>query len=352
MSPQKKEALEASKKSFISENAFVKNLKIGITDQKGNATHQLDGISIGHSLENPKNRKYTVIFLGLRDCYENHLESMKKLAQDTGTIVVSFNYRGTCESTGMPNSIKDYTADGKAIIEYLTHQEGADAKNILIHGHSLGGGIAAKTKQELNHLGPILSESSFSHFHRAVKDKKGAFTAWLIKKVGWNINSMKALKNVQNGHLGIIVNRRDYIINYKHVSLYHALKTKKPDKEFHTIKIGRPPSKESFELAVKTKTKNFKNCKVNKDSISKTAANSEYSQLQKRIKEAGWIQHLRNSHQMLIDQPKPNAIQVPKEIRTSSLASQLVKLNLLYAKEDELAYSAMVDMIKRMLQVT
>lgn len=359
LSQTKKGVINTNKENFISrENA--KGLTIAINDLKGKKTHELDGIAIGHSNENPNQRKYTVVFFGLRDNYESHLESMKRLAEDTGTIVVSFNYRGTCESTGSPNGIKDYITDGKAFMEYLCKKEGADPKNILIYGHSLGGGVAAKVKEELSHPGFIISESSFSNFKKAVKDKKGAFTAWVIKKAGWNINSAKALKNIQSGQLGIIANRRDYVINYKHVSLYKELKENKTNIELHSIKIGTKPTSESFSPAIKIETqKNFNNSRTAKKCTLNAIANTDYQDLQKSIKKAGWINYLRNSHQMIMDQPHPDDISIPdklqKEITHSSskqaLANQLVELNRKYAEEDKLAYEGMVKMIKTMLAI-
>lgn len=309
LSPDKKALLQTAKRTFISK----KNVKgLTITVNEGKKTHQLDGISIG-----PSTGKYTVVFFGLRDCYENHLESMKKLAKDTGTTIVSINYRGTCDSTGSPDGIKDYITDGKALIEHLK-QTGANPKNIVIHGHSLGGGVAAGVANEIGHPGLITSENSFSNFKLAVKDKKGAFTAWVIKKAGWNINSVKALEKIQNGQLCVIVNRRDYIIHYKNVSLHKGMG--RP--EVQRIKIG--------------------------------SKKDDDQDLQKEIKKAGWVHHLRNSHEMLMDQPKPNEVVMPdeiqKELNTSpskqSLASQLVNLNKLYAEEDQKAYEELVKMIK------
>jgi alpha/beta superfamily hydrolase len=346
LSQSKKEDIKTNKKDFvIRENA--KGLTITVNDPNGQKSHQLDGIAIGQSCT--KEPKYTVVFFGLKDNYESHLESMKRLAEDTGTIVVSFNYRGTCESTGSPDGIKDYITDGKAFMEYLSNKEGADPKNILIYGHSLGGGVAVKVKEELNHPGPILSESSFSNFKKAVHDKKGAFTAWVIKKAGWNINTVKALKDIQSGQLGIIVNRRDYVINYKHVSLYQELK--KMGIKFDTIKIGTKPQNESFSPAVKISTQ--------KNSKSSPDIKDGYLDLQKNIKNAGWMNYLRNSHQMIMDQPLPNDIAIPDELKKDikgcsqkeALANNLLNLNKKFAEEDKRAYEGMVKMIKTMLGI-
>ena len=312
LDPNKKNQIFRDKKQFLScENA--KGLRIELKNSSGEITHELDGIAIGESKAGAP--KYTVVFFGLRDHYESHIQSMKRLAEDTGTIVVSFNYRGTCESTGSPNGIKDYIEDGKAVIDYLSQHEKVDPKNILIYGHSLGGGVAAKVKEALKHPGPIISESSFSHFKKAVEDKKGAFTAWVIKKAGWNINSVKALKDVEEKHLGIIANPRDFVINYKNVSLYSALKENKP--ECRAIIVGT-------------------------ESISED---------EKAIKNAGLTRYLRNPHLMIIDQLSLDKIKKPEKLENDSFASLIEKLNKQYAEEDQKAYEEMVDMIKSMLSI-
>ncbi len=357
LSQEKMASLKKDKENFIS-NENAKGLTIIINDAHGNQTHQLDGISINPDVTPAGSKKYTVVFFGLKDCYEKHLDAMKKLATDTGTTVVSINFRGTLDSTGTPNGIQDYIADGKTLVNYLIRHEEADPANILIYGHSLGGGVAAKVHQELGHSGPIISESSFSNFKKTIRDRRGAFTAWIIKLAGWNINSAKALKDVQSGQLGLLVNRRDFIINYKKSSLYKALKKQAPDKEFHVIKIGKKPTQESFAPAVKIKTtNNFKNSST---PSATEAQDSSFSAIEKNIKKAEWTTFLRHPHQMIMDLTPQDSISMPDKIQNEidrcpskeALANQLLDLNRKYAKEDQLAYEGMVDMIKMMLNMS
>jgi len=365
--------LRANKTNLIG-TGEASSLKISMMNKKGIETHQLDGIFIKSPSESSgidnKEKKYIVVFFGMGDCYEKHLESMQKMAVDTGANVISFNYRGKMDSSGEASSAKDYIDDGKAFVEYLVKAEAADPEKILLFGHSLGGGVAAKVYQELEHPGYLIPESTFCTLKKAVKHKEGAFTAWIFKKTGWDIDNIEALKNVNFSKVGIIVNRRDPTVHYEKASLYKELKNKKIDKSLEIIKIGRGKFKENLnELHVKTKRKNF-NAIKNANSAPKEQS-KEYLDLQNKIKKAGWMKFLRHPHQMIIDQPTADEIKVPDKIKAEleklktkagkdpahnkayrskeELAIQLTKLNLKYAEEDKLAYDKMVDIIKIML---
>lgn len=369
LSKSEKTALKDSKAQFISDGSG-KTITIAMQNKKGHETHQLDGILVNNPNENPeKEKKYILVFYGMGDCYEKHLESMKKLAEDTGATVVSFNYRGKGDSTGSADSVKDYIMDGKAFMEHLKQNEGAQPENILLYGHSLGGGVAAKVCEETGHKGSIVLDSSFSTFKKASKHKKGAFTAWIIKKSGWAINNVKALANVEEGKLGIIVNRRDPTVHYEKASFYKGLKNKGAEGEVEVVKIGTKPLREQLDQpAVKSVKKSFKKKESENEPVAKEN-NPDYKDLQGKIKKAGWMPFLRHPHQMIIDQPKqPDDISMPDKIKAElnqlkleagdneelkaaysekeALAGELLELNKKYANEDQLAYDGMVDMIK------
>lgn len=339
LSKGEKQALKLNKDLFVSdENNHAETINISMS-KKGKSTHALNGISIKPGEQD--SGKYVLVFFGMGDCYEKHLDSLKKLSNDTGATVVSFNYRGVNQSTGKANSASDYITDGSAFIDYLTNEKGANSENILLYGHSLGGGVAAQVRQDLKlDSSPIISESSFSTFKEAVKGKEGKFNAWITKKTGWNMNSIKALETVVDKKLGIVVNRRDPTINYEKASLYKKMK---PIVEDRHIKIGKKPSKERLDTV---------------DGDLKTI-NS--------IKKAGWVKHLRHPHQMVMDQTHEESnisvpLEIQQEINTMDknstqyltkliLLNELVKLNQKYAIEDKKAYEGIVSMIEDMLNL-
>lgn len=56
--------------------------------------------------------------------------------------VLTFNYRGVGKSHSCPHTAEDLIADGEAAMNYLL-SSGVKSKNVLIHGHSLGGAVGA-----------------------------------------------------------------------------------------------------------------------------------------------------------------------------------------------------------------
>lgn len=368
LSRTEKQALKDKKAELIA-NGEGKNIKIAMQNKKGTETHQLDGILINNPNESTEDKRYIVVFYGMGDGYEKHLESMKKLAEDTDATVVSFNYRGKGESTGKANSVKDYAMDGRAFIEYLKIEEGADPEKIMLYGHSLGGGVAAKVCEEIDHKGPIVLDSTFSTFKKASEYKKGAFTSWIIKKAGWSINNVQALEKVEGSKLGLIVNRRDPTVHYERAGLYNQLKADKVEKEIETVKIGAKPSRERLDgPTVKAGKKNFNEERVDKEPATEES-DPTYKNLQTDLKKAGWMRFVRHPHQLVMDQEMdPDEISMPHKIieelaalkgkvdsgaelqttydEKEKLAEDLLELNKKYAHEDNLAYGGMVNMIK------
>jgi fermentation-respiration switch protein FrsA (DUF1100 family) len=79
---------------------------------------------------------------------------------EMGLHVLIFDYRGYGDSEGVPSEAGTY-ADAEAAWDYLTATRGANPKNIVIYGRSLGGGIASRLA--LKHVPRVLLlESTFT----------------------------------------------------------------------------------------------------------------------------------------------------------------------------------------------
>lgn len=77
---------------------------------------------------------------------------------------LNVNYRGVYESKGFPRSAEDLYRDGSAMVATLLDR-GVAAKNILVYGKSLGGGIATAVTAEYHKKGQMIAcinERSFS----------------------------------------------------------------------------------------------------------------------------------------------------------------------------------------------
>lgn len=82
------------------------------------------------------------------------------LMQPLGAGVLAFDYRGFGLSEGTPNENALYR-DAMTAWDYLVNVRGIDPRRIVLHGHSLGGAVAAWLADRVGPAGLIL-ESSFT----------------------------------------------------------------------------------------------------------------------------------------------------------------------------------------------
>ncbi|HEU0016372.1 MAG TPA: alpha/beta hydrolase, partial [Longimicrobium sp.] len=117
-------------------------------------------------LPNPSAR-YTVLFShgNAEDISHGraHLERLRK----TGFGVLAYDYSGYGASEGRPSERAAY-ADAEAAYEYLTRTLGVPPERIILHGRSLGGGVAAELAARHPVAGLVL-ESTFTSVFKVVR---------------------------------------------------------------------------------------------------------------------------------------------------------------------------------------
>lgn len=128
---------------------------IPFTNHFVNSTRQAS-INFCEATKNPttlvKDQKVIIHAVGNADCYENHMNEYAHLAQQFPKYrIVGLNFRGTMKSTGRAWSEDHWIDDIKSVVKHYQDQ-GVPVENILLNGHSLGGGLetiaAAKLYQE------------------------------------------------------------------------------------------------------------------------------------------------------------------------------------------------------------
>ncbi len=77
-----------------------------------------------------------------------------------GFNVISFDYRGYGHSSGSPSE-SNLFADASAIYDYLVEEKGILENRLVLHGRSIGGGVATELAVRRNPAGLIL-ESTFT----------------------------------------------------------------------------------------------------------------------------------------------------------------------------------------------
>ncbi|PRP86793.1 UTP20, small subunit (SSU) processome component [Planoprotostelium fungivorum] len=240
----------------------------------------LDGIIFRHPrmdrLE-PQEQKWLLWFNPNAALYEDEFPFLIRYALDLGVSVLSFNYRGVGRSQGYAATCYDLVNDGKGAVNYLL-QSGVLSRNILFHGHSLGGGIATLTRTYYPD-GPIINDRSFRSFSEiaaAVATQVrplGMFSAGLIggvlslwtssffssysmilwailggatsagitylnplfanfvvrhfiSAIGWKMDALDAWRKLPAGSKGVIFHRLDAVISYGPSSLHRVMDRK------------------------------------------------------------------------------------------------------------------------------
>lgn len=144
LSYQKERAIESSQ--LPNSSVVVNNFKI--EGQSG-----LDAIVI-HPKQDAQEQPFSprppviVAHYGNMDCYENHLEDLRKLAEKTECTVVGFNVRGMGLSQGqIQSSTQEAVDDAKSVLSHLTTKGFTNTDNpvdlnaIMLKGESIGAAV-------------------------------------------------------------------------------------------------------------------------------------------------------------------------------------------------------------------
>lgn len=154
----------------------------------------------------PANQQRWILFLHPADvAYETELPFLAKIAEDTGANIYTGNYRGVGSSLGKPFRSYDLVLDGEAMLQHII-TSGVSENHILIHGFSIGGGVA--TELAASHPGMHLcNDRSFTKLteamHELLPTGINKFTAAQLADLNWELDSLSHLENV-TGHVLVI----------------------------------------------------------------------------------------------------------------------------------------------------
>ena len=221
----------------------------------------LDLLSIKAN-EPAEDQKWIVYFLGNSSCYEKKLRLLKEISQQTGANLLTGNYRGVMRSKGRAKSSKDLIMDGETMVQYLL-RKGVAPENILIHGMSLGGAVAAQVAalhQKKGHEMHLCAERSFSSVKDLAKSRfgwpLGILAGKLADAADWQFNSLKSYQQIR-GNKFTIYTREDSTIKYD-ASLYKKLKESQMTSQDRRLKKERNQAKKRGTPLAKVYDKGYK----------------------------------------------------------------------------------------------
>jgi len=179
-----------------------------------------------------------------------------KRINDPDEIVIVFNYRGVGKDNNKFKTSEDLYNDGLAMYQYVIGQSVED-KNIIISGHSLGGGVAnavAAKLHEKDHKVYLQNWNSFSSMSAAAVAivqripvvKLIPFVSSIVKFVtklcGCEMNAFENFNKVGNEYKRCFYTDQDGVIASE-ASLYQAVQSKEgvttdTDNNIKNIKDG------------------------------------------------------------------------------------------------------------------
>lgn len=175
-------------------------------------------------------QKWVVCLNGNAVMYEHTLGEAKFYKKFNDANILFFNYRGVGKSTGFPEKPEDLYTDAEACVEYLL-SSGVKEEDIVIVGHSLGGGIGAQIAvrhEKINYI----NERSFSSLSKAGEEIGSQIwrpLGWVAKTAitscNWEMDTLAAWDNIKGKKL-IVLHKKDKILGYHQAGLYKALKEK------------------------------------------------------------------------------------------------------------------------------
>ncbi len=101
---------------------------------------------------------------------EQNLKFMEQYSQALRANAVAFNFRGVGDSSGWPRVSADLVTDGEAVIMHVHREHGVPLHHIVLHGHSLGGGVVGELGARFPQCLKV-HDRSFASLEREGKNK-------------------------------------------------------------------------------------------------------------------------------------------------------------------------------------
>jgi uncharacterized protein len=119
----------------------------------------------------------TVLYLHGTDI--NLLDTVPTLQSwhDLGYRVIALDYRGFGESTGKP-SMLGFVDDAQAVMRWMINDEKIFQDSIIVHGHSLGSGVAVQLGVREPAVHSALLEGAFTTAEEILADNWGWYYPW------------------------------------------------------------------------------------------------------------------------------------------------------------------------------
>lgn len=261
-----KERFRGLRSDFIKNNPQTKDLAVKTEDNV-----DLDGMAIFQDQEAKAqfakgqcaDQKWIVLMNGNFTAYETNLDFAKSYGADVGANVIAFNYRGVSESKGSMSKTQDLVTDGDTFVKMLL-SKGVRPENILIHGYSLGGGVATQVAAT-NAKVKLINANSFSSLTAVPRAAAPKVIGWVVTKYlrreKLELNTLEAWDKIRSSHKAIVIHREDGVISHAS-SLFRAINKRDKKIKMDIAKRGKFTCK--VTLTPEEKQRNVTHVKLTK----------------------------------------------------------------------------------------
>lgn len=203
---------------------------------------KLDGIKIpgGNQKGEMKDQDWTLFMLPRQMPYEVATAELKKLAEATGRNILVFNYRGNSQSEGKANSLNDLKTDANAYLHYL-FSKGVHPSKILLHGWSMGAGVATKVAEEHPKMSVCLDRAPVAFDRHVLNLFKGPEQSLFPfqESAGWQFSLEKSIQKIQ-GHVFTIQHPKNRTFENRELRHNNIMLPKVDQVGTHTAPITGP----------------------------------------------------------------------------------------------------------------
>jgi uncharacterized protein len=145
----------------------------------------------------------TVLYLHGTDINLANTLATLNVWRDLGYRVIAFDYRGFGESTGSPTSV-GLVDDAQVVLRWMVSEKKIAKESIIVHGHSLGTGVAIQLGVREPLVQSLLLEGAFANVEEILAYTWGRWYPWRLL-AGSDHDAFNSIDNVSKLTMPVLV---------------------------------------------------------------------------------------------------------------------------------------------------
>lgn len=159
---------------------------------------------------------------GNGELLENSMAEVSMLASQLNANAILFNPRGVGHSTGYVSHVSDLVEDATAVALHYSAHYRIDPLQLLLFGHSIGGGIVAELASRHFTVSPVVIDRSFSKLSDAAavfSPFSAGFTKFLFPYLVGDLDTMEGWSRLNHSRKMVIYSREDEVVSFSCASI-------------------------------------------------------------------------------------------------------------------------------------